>query len=148
IGILGGVSVVANRTLNASLAQRIGVYPSTLFNYVTGLLCSVLLVLLMREAAPSLAMPQTLAQSSIYLGGLLGVITVSLSNVAAARLSAFVMTLLVFLSQMFTGIFLDYVAQGTLPPGKMVGGLLMVAGLYLYQRPGRKPTEHDAAAER
>ena len=54
MGVLGGASNVFSRMLNAGLADRVGVYRSTLVNYITGLALSALILLILR---PALAAP-------------------------------------------------------------------------------------------
>ncbi|NLW79701.1 MAG: DMT family transporter [Ruminococcaceae bacterium] len=147
MGVLGGASNVFSRMLNAGLADRVGVYRSTLVNYITGLALSALILLILR---PALAAPPALQGPMdffMYLGGALGVVVVVISNMVALRLSSLVMTLLVFISQLATGILLDFIRTGTLPLGQLVGAVLLLAGLLLYRNPAKRNTEGPAPAK-
>lgn len=146
VGLVGGACNVLNRTLNAGLGGRIGVYRSTLVNYITGLVLSAAILLILR---PALATPPALQGPMdffMYCGGLLGVVVVILSNMVTLKLSSLVMTLLVFISQLATGILLDFIRTRTLPLGQLVGAVLLLAGLLLYQMPAQKNAEAPPAA--
>ncbi len=43
ISILAGVSIVVARIINSNLAEKIGIFQGTFFNYITGLLFSFIL---------------------------------------------------------------------------------------------------------
>ena len=64
-----------------------------------------------------------------YLGGLIGVISITLSNYVAPKISAFYMALLIFIGQLFTGIIIDYFTLGQLSLGKVIGGIIVCIGL-------------------
>ena len=64
-----------------------------------------------------------------YIGGLIGVFSITLSNYTAPKISVFYMTLLIFIGQIATGIVIDYFALNELSPGKIIGSILVAAGL-------------------
>ncbi len=132
-GILAGASIVGGRMINARLSASIGPYRSGFYNYVTGLSLSLLLLLLSGEAFPALALPQTLRQYTMFTGGLIGVAVVILSNVITPRMSAFLLTLILFISQLVCGMLLDTLMDIPVSPGKFVGGILVLAGVLYNQ---------------
>lgn len=129
LSFIAGVSIVVARIINANLGDFIGVLSSTFFNYVTGLFFSILILLFTKEMSliPNLSLPSLPLIG--YLGGVVGVIVVSLSSYTAPRISAFYMTLFCFIGQLFVGILIDYINLGTLSIGKILGGFLVLAGL-------------------
>ncbi len=135
IGVLGGASNILSRFVNAELTSRIGAYRSTRMNYITGLSLSLLLLLIMRPALPAFTAPSNVSDVAMYFGGALGVAVVLIANLIAMRMSALVMTILVFISQMITGMVLDFFITGAFIPQQLVGALLLLIGLLLYQRP-------------
>ena len=143
--ILGGISNVTSRMFNARLGMEIGVLQSTLFNYITGLAVSFVVMLLAQEPPVAVLVPQSPSQLLIYCGGLMSVVSVNISTRVAARLSAFLMTMLVFISQLVGGILLDWLTAGILSPGKVAGGALVLLGLVCYQLAARRD-EASAAA--
>ena len=126
VAILAGVSVVVSRSINSNLAIKIGLFQGTFFNYIVGLLFSVLFLLFNKEnnninfsAIPLWA----------YLGGLVGVVVVVLSSYITPKMSAFYLTLFIFVGQLITGILIDYFNLSTLSIGKVIGGILVLIGL-------------------
>jgi uncharacterized membrane protein YdcZ (DUF606 family) len=66
---------------------------------------------------------------AVYLGGLVGVIVISLSNYITPKISAFYLTLLIFIGQLFTGTIIDFFLSHELSTGKIIGGILVLIGL-------------------
>ena len=67
----------------------------------------------------------------IYLGGALGVCIVLLSNITVVKISAFYLTLLIFVGQVFSGIIVDIIISQEISHRIIVGGILVTAGLCL-----------------
>ena len=65
----------------------------------------------------------------IYFGGAVGLLVVLLSNVTVVKVSAFYLTLLVFIGQIFSGILIDVIITGQLHPGNLIGGMFVGVGL-------------------
>lgn len=133
--ILAGVNIVFSRFLNSGNAEKNGLSMSTLMNYITGLVTSLIVLLLVREPGSFLKLPAFGVSSVLmFLGGTVGVITILLSNHLTPRMPAFLMTLLIFISQLLTALVLDYWLRGAFSLGRLAGGLLVLAGLWHYQR--------------
>ena len=127
ISIISGAIVVISRILNTRLSEKVGLIQSCFFNYLTGLLSALILFIIIQERL-------TLNQFySIplwaYLGGILGIAIVILSSVVTPKMSSFYITLIIFIGQLFTGIIIDCITFKTIPFAKIIGGLLVVAGL-------------------
>lgn len=129
ISLLMGVSTVVSRTVNAALAQRTSVMNSTFFNYVTGLAVSAVVLLAAGTSEPMLRGFSLSPDVWIYTGGMLGVCTVALLNIAVCRISSVYMTLLLFAGQVFAGIAIDAVLTGSFSLNNLIGGLAITAGL-------------------
>lgn len=129
VSSLAGVLIVIARNINSLLAERIGLFPGTLFNYITGLALSIVFLFISGEAARLSFGSLEAVPFEAYLGGLLGVVVVVLSNIVTSKISAFYMSLIIFAGQLFTGIIIDYFVLGLLSAGKVIGGFLVVAGL-------------------
>ncbi|CAM4018615.1 EamA-like transporter family protein [Bacillus cereus] len=129
IAILVGVSIVVARIINANLATKIGIWEGTFFNYITGLFFSALFLIFSTD---SLYISSHTLQSipfAVYLGGLVGVIVIVLSNYITPKISAFYLTLLIFIGQLFMGTVIDFLLSNELSIGKIVGGILVLLGL-------------------
>ncbi len=129
VSIAAGVTVVVSRNINSLLAEKEGLFVSTFFNYLTGVFFSMVFLFFSSETLRLSA--DTLGQIPVwaYLGGLLGVVVVTLSNYITPQISAFYMTLIIFIGQLFTGILIDWFALHILSAGKLIGGLLVLLGL-------------------
>lgn len=135
VSFLAGVTVVVSRTTNARLAAETSLLKSTFYNYILGLICSVMVLLCMHFFVASQLPEGPLSlqwnQLWIYLGGAMGVCTVSISNAVVTKISSFYVTLLMFVGQVFTGIVLDIIISHTFSLGNLLGGLCVAIGLIL-----------------
>ncbi len=129
VSILSGVTIVTGRIINSNLAKKIGMLQGTFFNYVVGLLFSIIFLVFSKE---SFLIPKSTFESIPligYLGGIVGVLTIALSNYITPKISAFYLTLFIFIGQLFTGVVIDYITLGQLSLGKVIGGILVFVGL-------------------
>lgn len=127
--ILCGITNVLSRSVNFVLSERIGMYQSTLFNYIFGLTGSFLLLLISGEAIKLVSTSSYTASWYVYTGGLLGVAVVTLLSLLSSKVSSFYLTLLLFVGQLFTGIIIDCISNGSISITQIIGGLLVVIGL-------------------
>lgn len=129
VSFIAGVNIVLSRTLNAKLADLTSVRVSTFYNYFVGLFIAILAFLLLggNEIEPIDTVP--IQNWFIYLGGVLGVGVVLLSNIVVVKVSAFYLTLLIFIGQVFSGVLIDVVITQTVSLRNILGGVLVAAGL-------------------
>ncbi len=138
LGVLfSGVTIVLARMLGSRLAQSCGAPYSSLMNYITGLIGS-LIAFWVTGAVVTSAFPAPGGSVTMYLGGALGLVSVYMLNRITHRLPATQLTLLIFIGQLFSGLLLDYFATHKFSPGMLAGGLLVLAGLALNIRGDRK----------
>jgi len=126
--LFSGVTIVLARMCNARLAHQCGLHYSSLMNYITGLIGSLIMFMMMGAAANA-AFPAPGGSITMYLGGGLGLVSVYMLNVIAHRMPATQLTLLIFAGQLFTGLLLDYFLTHKFSVGTMVGGFIVLAGL-------------------
>ena len=124
-----GITVIISRTTNAQLSKHISNRASTFYNYLTGGIVSLIVLLISKEIAPSWVFPDSLSGYIMYLGGIVGVFSILLSNYITPKISAFQLTIILFISQIFTGIIIDWLRYDTLSIGKVIGGILVLFGL-------------------
>lgn len=123
-----GVTVVLSRTINARLSMGTSPLIGSLINHLVGLpICIVLLLCLQSP----IGMETAGAKPWMYLGGVLGVMTVLLFNITVPRVSAFRLTLLSFIGQIFTGIVLDFSLGLEYSSSTFAGGMIITAGLLI-----------------
>ena len=129
VSFIAGINIVLSRTLNAKLSDVTSVRVSTFYNYFVGLILSVLVLAVLGRgeiAAVELALSP---RWYIYLGGVLGVGVVLLGNIVVVRISAFYLTLLIFVGQVFSGVIIDAVLAQSLSGRNLIGGVLVASGL-------------------
>ncbi|MBS6508459.1 MAG: DMT family transporter [Paraclostridium bifermentans] len=129
IAIISGITNVISRSVNFVLSEKLGVYQSTLFNYIFGLIGSILILLISGEASQLFESTSYDANWLAYTGGLVGVAVVSLQVFLSSKVSSFYLTLLLFVGQLFTGIILDFILSGKISIWQVVGGILVIIGL-------------------
>ena len=128
VSLLSGGSIVIARTVNARLAIKTSVLQSTFYNYVVGFFVSLLVLLsvFQIERGQLQIIPPELW---IYSGGIISVFVVLISNATVAKISSFYMTLLLFIGQVFTGVFLDMMISHTFSIKYIIGGIFVALGL-------------------
>lgn len=129
LAILTGISIVLSRSINYVLAEKIGLLQGTFFNYLTGFLGSFVLLLISGDTLKLFSLSSYQGNWWAYLGGLTGIAAVSLSSLLSSKISAFYLSLLLFIGQLFAGILLDYITNGIFSLNKVLGGILVVIGL-------------------
>ena len=103
---------------------------STFFNYVMGLLLSVLLYAFAGQGAAGLKLAAG-GPFHTYLGGAMGVVIVLMSNFIVGKIPSFYMTLALFVGQVMAGLLLDMALSGAFSARNLLGGLFVLAGLVL-----------------
>ncbi|MEG1776389.1 MAG: DMT family transporter [Clostridia bacterium] len=131
LSLVSGVTIVFARMINGQLAERQGAMRSTVMNYITGLTGTTLLMLLVGRGEPFFTDFRFSPNVFIYLGGAVGVVLTMLLNLTVPKLPAFAFTLLQFVGQIFTGLVLDVLLQGSFSWQSALGGVLVAAGLCL-----------------
>lgn len=129
LAMIGGGLTIISMIINAGLAKEIGVLRGTLINYIVGLLV-ILIIMVFAKSTYNFNIDNF---SNIpfyaFLGGLIGVIVVSASNVVIPKIPTMYTTLLIFIGQIFTGIIIDYLQLSSISKGKIIGGLLILLGM-------------------
>lgn len=131
MAILAGVSIVVARIINANLANRIGLFQGTVFNYLTGVLFSLIFLLFSKEMLSLGNIDWESIPIWAYLGGVVSIAVVVLSSYVTPKISVFYQTLFVFIGQLFVGIIVDFIVLNQLSIGKVIGGILVLVGLTL-----------------
>ncbi|WP_141558070.1 DMT family transporter, partial [Bacillus cereus] len=101
----------------------------TFFNYITGLFFSMIFLIFSSDSIYISSHTLQKIPFVVYLGGLVGVIVISLSNYITPKISAFYLTLLIFIGQLFMGTIIDFFMTNELSIGKIIGGILVLIGL-------------------
>lgn len=148
LAFFSGVTILLSRMINSQLSGRIGMMYTLLANYVTGTVGAFLVYLIGGGRIPTLERPLTWQDAPAFLGGLLGVIVVGLSAFLVPRLPSYVLTLAIFLGQLFSGMAVDLIREGRTPIGKIAGFVLILAGLFVSFPPKRESPKAEGSETR
>ncbi|PXV93643.1 uncharacterized membrane protein YdcZ (DUF606 family) [Lachnotalea glycerini] len=129
LAILSGVTIVVSRMTNAKLGKELSVYQSTFFNYVIGFAGSLIAIAIFREKLLFTPEVTGIRYYAMFFGGAIGVATISISNIITPKISALSLTIIIFVSQLFSGVIIDYFLYGGFSKGKLIGGILVLIGL-------------------
>ena len=127
ISFISGIIIVFSRVLNTKLTEKTSLSTSTYFNYFTAFITCLILFFMSREKIVFTNL-QSLPFYA-YLGGVLGVIIVALNSIVTPKISSFYVTLLIFITQLFTGFIIDSIMAEGIPLNKVFGGTIVVLGL-------------------
>lgn len=131
LSFCAGITIVLSRTVNARLSRHIGELQSSFINHVIGLPIAVAIAAIFGKSNISLILQAPLPDLWIYLGGVLGVSAVYLCNVTVPKVTAFWLTLLTFVGQVFMGIAIDIFTKIEYPETTLIGGVLVAAGIVI-----------------
>jgi len=141
MAVASGVSGVVSRLANAQLSAQTSALGSSFTNHWVGLVGSVILLLVMQpDFVGDLQVPDVPLWA--YVGGACGVLMVMLWNVAGLKVSAFELTLLSFIGQVFAGIALDLLLGDGFSREIFIGGSFVVAGVLLNMFANRKKEDY------
>lgn len=130
--MLAGVTIVVSRSINGYLAQKIGAYQSTFYNYLTGLIAS--LIALMIVGMPAVIYyDQIVATPTMLLGGVIGVFNILILNIVVPKIAPIKLTMITFVAQLLSGIVVDYLFFDMFTLSKLAGCVIVIIGLMVYQ---------------
>jgi transporter family-2 protein len=142
-GALPGLSFI----LNSELGRRKGTMHSTRVNYIVGFGTTLVIAVAVRPPVAEALHAVVAAGPLLCLGGgLMGIIVVAAMNVIFPRTTAFAATLLLFSGQALAGVVFDVVAEGAFDARKLVGTLLLLAGLAVHALLSRRGAAEAAGA--
>jgi len=129
MSFLAGWTIVMSRTLNARLSELSSVLESTFFNYVVGLAVSIPVFLVLGIRVTDFPGLTISPNPLMYVGGLMGVCLVWISNIVVSKISAFYLSLIMFIGQVFMGVMIDAVIARSFSLTILAGGTLVTVGL-------------------
>ena len=128
LALATGINLAFTNTFNASLGRRVGVFSGALVNYLVGFAVSLCFVAVLGQWV----WPASTAEGFrplLFVGGALGVLAISGTNVVFPRISVVYATVLMFVGQIAAGMAVDAVGGIPATPLKILGGALIPLGL-------------------
>lgn len=134
LAMLGGILTTLSMIVNSSLGKKIGVLQSTCINYIVGLICSTLVLILLGSSVKVNAETFLKMPFYIFLGGAIGVSVVYFSNIIIPKIPVVYSTLLLFVGQVVTGIIIDFFVMSEISFSKLVGAIVIIIGILYNSR--------------
>lgn len=139
LAIISGGLTILSMILNAQLSKEIGIFRGAMINYVVGFGISIIVVLLLGRTEVGLLLSSGRIPLYAFIGGVIGVGVVAISNMVVPRIPVVYTTLIIFIGQILTGIIIDMIRLNTLSKTKIFGAILIIIGLYYNSKiPSRK----------
>lgn len=144
LALLTGFTIILSRTVNSHLNGKVPMKIVLLANYLTGTIGALLVFLTIGLNEPRADRALTWADLPSFSGGLMGIVVVGIGAYLVPKLPAYALTLVIFLGQLCCGIVVDLMRTGSTSGGKIVGFVLILAGLWLSIPP---KSERDSFGE-
>lgn len=129
LAILSGCLAITSTVINSQLAGRIGIFRGTLVNYIVGLLSTLLIFGAFKLPIRIYFQNMGAIPLWAFLGGPIGVFALAAANIVVPRIPVVYVALLTFTGQIITGIVIDLMINGLMSYGKIIGAILIVAGV-------------------
>jgi len=147
LSIVGGLIVIATKSLNNAATKKLNFFPGSTVNYLTGTFFSLLFLLLLRQR---IEIFDKIAEIPPYyfLGGLLGLLAMLASNYTLHRLPVMHSTTLIIALQMLTALYIDLFMFNKYSYLRTIGALIVVLALVWDQRIILEIKKKEALAEK
>ncbi|GAA0127201.1 DMT family transporter [Clostridium sp. CTA-19] len=129
LAIIGGVLTTLSMVINSSLGKRIGVLQSTLINYIVGLLCSMVVLLILGSNVELSMVEFENIPMFVFCGGIIGVVIVYTSNIIIPKIPVVYSMLLLFIGQIVAGIIIDFLINKEIEINKILGAMVVTIGI-------------------
>ncbi len=127
LAILSGILNTINKLVNFEAKRQLGTANGTLINYLEGTLISLAVVLISGNLTD---LPRLSSISPVYFtGGIFGLISMLLILKGMVNTQMIYATALVLIGQLGAGFAIDSMATGSVDPLKILGIVLVIAGV-------------------
>lgn len=129
LAFASGITLVTSRMINADLAKSTGAVSGAFINHAVGLPAAVLALLLLGRGEAGLLAGIGALPWWAYMGGVLGIIIVVLTNWFVPEISALNGSLLLFVGQLASSVLIDTACGFENPPRLIIGGAVIALGV-------------------
>ncbi|KEH93719.1 DMT family transporter [Clostridium massiliodielmoense] len=138
LSFIAGSIIIISMTLNSRLSDYIGLLEGTLINFLSGLIPAAIYLLINYKSTNLNIDIFKNVPIWMYFGGAVGVLVVCFSNFVMPKIPTIYTTLLIFIGQLFVGTIVDYYSNVPISKYKLLGGALIIAGLFYNFRVDKK----------
>lgn len=128
LAFLSGGTRVLSRQANSLLTQKTSILFSTLMNYISGLTLSVIVYLIL----PKFNLPTlTTLPLWIFTGGLIGIVSVSMTSYLSVKLTQLSFSVLLLSGQLLGSLLLDFTLGQSIHPIRALGVFVILLAALL-----------------
>lgn len=134
LALLSGICIVLSRTINARLTEESNLIIGTCYHFFFGLLAASVLFVLLGDhevSYPTFGIDPFSSNWYIYLGGIVGVFVILVSNIVVSKISSIHMTMLLFIGQVLAGLSIDFHITSAFSVELLIGVLIVSIGLFI-----------------
>lgn len=143
LAAVNGFVTIINKMINLEAKKSLGTINGTLINYLEATLISLVIVLLLGDSRLADLSHWSAVPLVNLLGGVFGLVAMVLTVIAMERVRISYSTIILLAGQLGTGFILDAIAAGKVVPLKLLGLLIVIAGIFLDQMAtGRSSETH------
>lgn len=143
LAIIGGVLTTLSMVINSTLAKKVGLIQGALINYIVGLICSIITLLIIGNAIDISVAQLRNTPVFMFLGGLIGVAVVYTSNIIIPKIPVFYSMILLFIGQIIAGIIIDFLISGNIEVSKILGAIIVGVGIFFNSKIDKKLYEKN-----
>lgn len=143
LAAVNGFVTIINKMINLEAKKSLGTINGTLINYLEATAISLVIVLLLGDSRLADLSHWSTVPLVNLLGGVFGLVAMVLTVIAMERVRISYSTIILLAGQLGTGFILDAIAAGKVVPLKLLGLLIVIAGIFLDQMAtGRSSETH------
>ncbi|MBN2899678.1 MAG: DMT family transporter [Clostridia bacterium] len=124
-----GFLIVFSALVNGQVAQRLGTTKGIQTNFLVGAVAALVLALVFNAFTMTIDGPES-SSMLLMMGSLFGLGVLFFTNTIVTKISALYVVLLPFIGQMLVSGCIDYFYLDILSKGKIIGALLILAGIF------------------
>lgn len=124
--ILSGFTIVICMIFLGNLNKRVGLYQTTLINFIVSTIAATLLVVCTGQL--DFGFLNTIP-IYMYFGAVFALVITMLNSIIINKIPAVYTIILIFTGQLATGLLIDFYRSGALPLGDIIGGIVIIIGL-------------------
>ncbi|WP_283609783.1 DMT family transporter [Faecalispora anaeroviscerum] len=133
LAAVNGFVTVINKMINLEAKKSLGTINGTLINYIEGTLISLVVVLFLGNSRLTDLSHWAAVPPINLLGGVFGLVAMVLTVIVMERVRVSYSTIILLAAQLGTGFVLDAIAAGNVVPLKLLGLIIVIAGIFIDQ---------------
>lgn len=133
LAAVNGFIAVVSKMMNLEAKKSLGTVNGTLINYIEASVISLIIVLCMGESRLADFSHWSKVPPIYLLGGVFGLVAMVLTVIAMEKVRISYSTIILLAGQLGTGFIIDAILAGKVVPLKLLGLIIVIAGIFIDQ---------------